>query len=91
MKLDAKVNGTWYKSQWNLMQKSMELGTKVSGTWYKNQWSGVSEMELAAKTNGAGCEGQWSRLQKSMERAAVSVNNNRSILRYQTADTGVSY
>lgn len=69
----------------------MKLGTKVSGTWCKTQWSGVSEMELAAKTNGAGCESQRSWLQKSMERAAVSVNNNRSILRYQTADTGVPY
>ena len=69
----------------------MELGTKVSGTWYKNQWSGVSEMELAAKTNGAGCEGQWSRVRRPTELAAVSVNNNRSILQYQTADTGVPY
>lgn len=24
-------NETWYKSQWNLMQKSMELGTKNNG------------------------------------------------------------
>ena len=89
MKLGTKVNETWCKSQWNLIQKSTEVGAKFNGAgWVKWSWL-QRPTEQAAKANGAGCKSQWSGLQYRLITTGRYSGIKRQIPEYHTESNAI--